>query len=170
MKMLLNLAVAVAMLSGASAQEVATPPAPKKATITVLQALNISSALRQLGTYQDGSGKRVEVPFKFSGSMLMAMALNIDAGDQVQKAYTSAYSKYQDQELKGVKPEDMDKKRVELANSDAAKKMLDQPASVSFVEMDPKGLCMEEPPVEPCRVTNAIPPTLLAALVPILKK
>lgn len=132
---------------------------------TVLEALNIGASLRQLGDHSDGKGQKVIVPFKFNGGVLMSMALNIAAAENIQKQYQQTYNSLVRQFADGGSKVP-DEKIAEF--NQESEKALNAPSGLKMHRIRASDLCMEAKPVAPCTVTNNIPPALLAAILPII--
>lgn len=146
------------------AQQQKIDPSPQ--AMTVAQAVAIGTALRQLGDYQEG-GKTIAVPFRFNGNVLMAMASNIALSDQVRKNYQEAYNGLIRQ-ISGGKDRVPEEKMGEF--NAQIEKAAGAPSSVRFERIKESDLCLASPPKPPCQVTNAIPPAILAAILPIVDR
>ena len=151
------------------------PAAPSAVTSganhSILEVINIGQALQQMGDFHNGRGDLVKVDFKFDGTTILSFAADIRAANDAQRAYGEGYSKFEAQELgvvKDMKPDELARRKSEIANSDAAKRMLDKPAGALLARIKESELCMKDPPVAPCKVTNNIPPALLSAILPIV--
>ena len=185
-KMLLAAATILAMTTAAMAQDATAPKAPEQeaatyaATIatnalTVNQVISIGDALRNLGNYPDATGKTVMVPFRFGGSTLMTIATNISEADRIRAASKEAYDKMVRQfagakpgEAATVPPEKMPEFNVH------AEKMFASAANARLIRIKEAELCLsstpEGKPVPPCMAVNAIPPSQLAIIVPIIER
>lgn len=161
MKMMLSAALAVAMTTAAFGQD---KPAGQ---LTVLEALTVGQALRQLGDHPDIAGKKVAVPFRFGGPTLMTMALNIAASEQIQKNYQTTYNALVRQFADGgdsVPPERMKEFTAE------SEKAMNAPSGYTFGRIKEADLCLEVKPQTACTMANPIPPALLSALIPIIDR
>jgi len=175
----------------------ATPAAADTGRLSVLQLMNISDALRQLGDYRDVSGKAVKVPFEFDGGTRMTFAIDISHADDAVTIYQKQHSELL-QKLLGDRLErlaaldqaataetDAAVKKQKVAAAEALRAettplvqklneqnahMLAAPGGALLSRIKESDLCMAAKPVAPCTVTNAIPPSLLAALVPIIDR
>jgi hypothetical protein len=196
MKTIFLASIAALVVTSAAAQPApaSAPPAPAATAfdsgkLTFEQVIGIADALRQLGNYRDNrTGQTVTVPFKFDGSTLLTLAVDIDAGDKATKTYQDAYFKFEAQELGDPKKLNHDlsklpdetadayearlvaKRKTEIANSDAAKRMPGHPAGALLARLKEGELCLKYPPVAPCTVKNDIPPALLATILPIIER
>lgn len=164
MKKLLIAMIAFAVIGTAQAQE------SKQAS--VLEALNIGAALRQLGDYPEigpngqPTGRKVSVPFRFNGGVLMTMAMNISAADTVQKNFQTTYQTLFKQFAEGA--EQMPADKVKDFNAEVEKAMA-APSGFTLGRVKEADLCLEVKPTA-CPVANSIPPALLAALIPIIDR
>jgi hypothetical protein len=157
------------------------------AKLTVQQVINIADALRQLGDYRDKDNKTVKVPFEFDGGTRMTFAIDINHADAAQQVYTltrtDLINKMVGDRLQRLAKLQADPKKKAEADALQAElngiqqdfnqqdvRMLTTPAGALLSRIKESELCMAAPPVKPCRVTNAIPPSLLAALVPIIDR
>ncbi len=173
MKKFLLAAVLAAFSTGAITQERPSNDPNNTAKLTYLEVLNIGHAFRQMGNYYDNRQMLVQVPFKFDGGTLLSFAVNIRAADDAQKAFQEAYAKFEAQELgdvKGLKPEEVQQKKLAIANSDAAKRMQEKPAGALMVRIKEAELCMKAAPVAPCTATNNISPSILASILPLVDR
>lgn len=169
---LVVVAASIAVPLVATAQDKPPHDPADTAKLSILEVLNVGAALRQFGTYYELSGERVAVPFKFDGVTLLAFAVNIRAAEEVQKAYKDAYAKLEAQQIgddSKLSPIELQRKKAEIASSDAAKRMIAQPAGALLSRIKESSLCLKSPPVAPCQGTNNIPPALLAAVLPIVE-
>src|SRR3990167_2765617 len=173
MKKFLLIAALAAISSGATAQNKPSNDPNDTAKLTYVEVFNIGQALRQMGNYHDNRQMLVQVPFKFDGMTLISFAVNIRAADDAQKVYQEAYAKFEAHELgdvKELKPEEVRQKKMTIATSDAAKRMLEKPAGALMVRIKESDLCMKSPPVDPCTQANNISPTLLATILPLIER
>lgn len=177
MKKMILVALLVATAASTAVAQVAAPPKPPadqndSAKLTVVEVLNVGQALRLMGDYFRGTEK-VAVPFKFDGTTLMSFGANIRAAEQVGKNYRDDYTKFEQQQLGDVAnltAEQVEKKKETIANSDAAKRMIEKPAGALLARIKESELCMKDPPVKPCTVKNDLPPGSIAALMPIIDR
>jgi len=166
-----------AAVSTAAFAQASTPPKPLEpldlSRLSTLEVLGVGQALRQFGDYRTPQGEAVKVPFKFDGTTLMTFAINIRAADDAERAYREAYTKFEAQELGDVsalKPEEVAQKKQAVATSEAAIRMINRPAGALLARVKESELCTKLPPVAPCTVKNDIPPSLLAAILPIVDR
>jgi len=157
------------------------------AKLTVQQLINIADALRQLGDYRDKDNKVVTVPYGFDAGTRMTFAIDINHADAAQQIYTLARTELL-RKMVGDRLQRLAKLQAdpkEKAQADALQaelngiqqdfnqqdvRMLTTPAGALLSRIKESELCMAAKPVAPCTTTNAIPPSLLAALVPIIDR
>ena len=174
MKKMMIAAALIALTAPAfAAQDKPAAPAPTDTgKLSILEVINIGQALQQMGDFHNGRGDLVKVDFKFDGTTLLSFAINIRAANDAQKSYGEGYAKFETQELgssaKDMKPDELAKRKTEIANSDSAKRMMERPAGALLARIKESELCMKDPPVAPCKATNNIPPALLSAILPII--
>ena len=145
--------------------------------LTVLQAVAVGNALRELGDHPGPDGKTVSVPFRFEGQVVMNMATDIAAADTVQRNYQRAFGEKANKMGLNVplKKDATDEETAARIRSkaefdDQTDKMLNAPSGQLWVRIKQADLCIDSKPVAPCTTTNAIPPNVMAALLPIIEK
>lgn len=144
-----------------------TPAAAQSPKLTVQQVLDATNGLAQLDAYKDRDkdGKEIVVPYKFSGTTLMTMAINLERGRFVLRNWQAAATALQRQFAgaeKDVPPEKLAQYNVE------ANAMLNQASDVQMQPIALADLCLEAK--APCAAANPIPPSVLSMIVPIIAK
>ena len=142
------LRLAKPILAALVAHSIALPTAAqeKRHPITVGDAVGVAQALRSLKTYValDKAGARVELPYKFSGSVLFDMATNIYRGDVVAKVYQDAINSLVLQHSGGAAQVPADKMQ-EFQRQ--VSKLAEEPAKVEFVRIKRGDLNLAQQPI-----------------------
>jgi hypothetical protein len=146
--------IAVGGLVAIADEHKATAAEPAKKEMTVQQVLGVWAVLTDK-SFAD---------FKFSGSVRMALARNIDVASGVQK---NCNDRVTENRINIVGPgKDVPKDKLDTFNTEN-QKMLEAPAFVALAHIKLSDLCLDAVPPS-CPSKNEIPPSMLAALLPII--
>jgi hypothetical protein len=144
-------------------ESIASPPHQ----ITVREAIGLAIALRQLDGRPTGKldkdGAPVIEPYKFDGATLMAIAFDLNHIDQVVVIYQQQKNALIKKMSGGGVSVPVDNQADFLEQND---KMLDTPIIAQVRRLKLKDLCLDGK--SPCPGTNAISPTTLGALMPLV--
>lgn len=152
------------------------PTAP--VVITVADAISIWNAINALDSHQTGvvdkNGNAVVAPnnFEYSGAVHLVLARNAAKAYLVLKEYNDELAKLRarfDDDKAGVPKEQLADFTAEKQNAyeKRSAEMLAAPAGVEFLRVKEADLCLDAKPPS-CPVKNAIPISVLTALLPIL--
>lgn len=154
-KILLAAALAVVSSSAlADSKAPSTAEPAKKEGMTVQQVLAVWAVLTDK-SFSD---------FKFSGSVRMALARNIEVASGVQKNFNDRVTENRIN-IAG-QGKDVPKDKLDTFNTEN-QKMLEAPAFVALAHIKLSDLCLDAVPPS-CPSKNEIPPSMLAALLPII--
>lgn len=139
---------------------------------TVGEVISVTNALSGLDAHQTGAvdtnGVPVTAPnnFRFSGTVRMAIAVNIDHGRTVFKNYQDAITAFRIQIAGPGK--DVPKEKMDEFSKESAK-MLEAPSGALLAHIREADLCLEAKPPA-CPVQNDIPVATLSQLLPIIDR
>lgn len=164
MKML-KIALATVLILAAvatSAARAADPTPAKPKDLTVSEVLALSAALSQLDAYQTGKvdkdNRAIIAPYKFSGTTLMTIAIDIEGAAVVVRSYQKSVNALIGRLSNGgVKvPDD----KVGEFNKETTK-MMDAPSGVLLARIKESELDL---------ANNPIPASVLSAMLPIIDR